>query len=125
VTVPADKRSAFVFDLHGQARAVDLRRFPKSLNVPPANTNVNADYHVSGSMPVGSSSSQTPHEQKVASEKSGVASGFPPLLVATARPGHSAERADADSRAVNAELRFGSSTVAGAKIAAGSTAGAT
>jgi len=42
------------FDLRGQARRIDLRTMPKSLNIPAADTNVNADYHVAGSVAPGS-----------------------------------------------------------------------
>ena len=36
------------FDLRGVARRVDLRRLPRDLKIPPADTNVNAAYHVAG-----------------------------------------------------------------------------
>jgi autotransporter translocation and assembly factor TamB len=42
-----------VFDLNGQVRRLDLRKMPRSLNVPPAATDVNAAYHAAGSVPVG------------------------------------------------------------------------
>jgi len=38
------------FDVSGQLRHVDLRKLPRDLRVPPAGTNVNADYHISGSV---------------------------------------------------------------------------
>src|SRR5262249_38718191 len=38
------------FDLHGQARRVDLRRLPRELKAPPAVTDVNADYKVAGTV---------------------------------------------------------------------------
>jgi len=63
------------FDVHGVARHVDLRRLPREAGVPPADTHVNAAYHVAGS---------------------------------PAR--------------VRGDLRFEPSTIAGATIAAGSTA---
>jgi translocation and assembly module TamB len=47
VTLP-EGREALSYDLHGRARHVDLGRLPRELNVPPAPTDVNADYHVSG-----------------------------------------------------------------------------
>ena len=37
------------FDLRGLARHVDLRKMPRNLNVPPAATDVNAEYHAAGS----------------------------------------------------------------------------
>ena len=80
VTLPQGKgtgRDALAFDLHGRAQNVDLRRLPGSANVPPAATNVTADYHVNGSGP----------------------------------------------SAITGDLRFEPSTVAGAKISGGSTAG--
>ena len=80
------KTRAIELDLRGQARNVDLRRLPRTLNVPPAATNVNADYHVAGTVVTGSS-----------------------------RP----------ANALRGDARFQPSTVAGAKIAAGSTVGFT
>jgi len=68
------------FDVHGVARHVDLRRLPREAGVPPADTNLNAAYHVAGSAGPGAG----PH--------------------------------------VRGDLRFEPSTVAGAKIATGSTA---
>jgi autotransporter translocation and assembly factor TamB len=50
VTLPEGKE-ALAYDLHGQARHVDLRRLPRNLNVPPASTDVNAEYHVVGTAP--------------------------------------------------------------------------
>jgi autotransporter translocation and assembly factor TamB len=78
VTLPEGKQP-LTYDLHGQARHVDLRRLPRSLNVPPAATDVNADYHVVG--------------------------------------------AAATPQNVKGDLRFAPSTIAGARVAAGSTAG--
>jgi hypothetical protein len=70
------------FDLHGTAAHLDLRKLPRQLKAPAAATDVNAEYHLQGS--VGSGSSRTV-----------------------------------------VDLRFQPSTVAGARIAAGSTAGVT
>ncbi|HEY7171981.1 MAG TPA: translocation/assembly module TamB domain-containing protein [Vicinamibacterales bacterium] len=53
VTVPPGKEP-LAFDLRGTARHLDLRNLPRDLKVPPADTDVNADYHVAGSMPIGS-----------------------------------------------------------------------
>jgi autotransporter translocation and assembly factor TamB len=41
------------FDVRGLARHVDLRKLPRTLNVPAAATSVNAGYHVSGSVSPG------------------------------------------------------------------------
>jgi translocation and assembly module TamB len=74
-----------VFDLRGQARHVDLRKMPRNLNVPPAETDVNAEYHAAGSVMTGKHASQH----------------------------------------VNVDATFMPSSVAGARIAAGSTGGFT
>src|SRR5439155_18684809 len=66
------------FDVRGLLRHLDLRRLPNSVKAPPAETDVNADYHVAG----------TPNAMK-------------------------------------GDFRFAPSTVAGAHIAQGSTAGFT
>lgn len=48
------------FDLRGQVRGVDVRKLPRQLNAPPANTNVNADYHVAGTVtPAAATSGQS------------------------------------------------------------------
>ena len=70
------------YDLRGRARHLDLRRLPPQLGVPPAETNVDAEYHVRGIEPSG----------------------------------------QAQVRVVDGDLRFDGSTVAGARIAGGSTA---
>ena len=57
VTLPDTAKNAkaypIAFDLRGQARHVDLRRLPRDLKVPPAETNVNAAYHVAGTVAAG------------------------------------------------------------------------
>ena len=73
-------KSPIAFDLRGRASHVDLRNLPRDLKVPSADTNLNANYHVSGSV------------------------------------------GPTDLRG---ELQFQPSTVAGARIAEGSTAGFT
>jgi autotransporter translocation and assembly factor TamB len=88
-----DKAQSIAFDLHGQARGLDLRKLPRDLEAPPAATDVNADYHATGT---------------VRTVQSPRANGKP------------ATNAD-----VVADLRFRPSTVAGATIADGSTAGVT
>jgi autotransporter translocation and assembly factor TamB len=99
VTLPdLDRKERTVaYDLHGRARHVDLRQLPRELKVPPASTNVNADYHV----------------------VSPVAQAFRPAD-AGLKP-----RATSGATSVSADLRFQPSTVAGARIAADSTAGVT
>jgi hypothetical protein len=42
------KAKPIAFDVSGQLRSVDLRRMPRELKIPPAETNVNAAYHVAG-----------------------------------------------------------------------------
>ncbi len=70
------------YDLRGRARHLDLRRLPPQLGVPPAETNVDTEYHVRGIEPPG----------------------------------------QPQARVVEGDLRFDDSTVAGARIAGGSTA---
>src|SRR4029077_13912043 len=58
VTLPdvADKRAksqTIPFDISGQLRRVDLRRMPRDLKMPAADTDINADYHVAGSVTTG------------------------------------------------------------------------
>jgi autotransporter translocation and assembly factor TamB len=92
ITLPDTARHAsadpIAFDLHGEARNLDVRRLPSALHVPPAATNVNADYHAAG----------------------------------TVMPAPAGSRAPAQAD-VTGDLRFLPSTVAGARIAGGSTAG--
>ena len=73
------------FDISGQVRGVDLRKMPRELKIAPADTNVNADYHVAGSVTTGKNATQN----------------------------------------VKADAKFQPSTLAGASIAGGSTAGVT
>jgi autotransporter translocation and assembly factor TamB len=47
VTLPAQGR-ALAYDLRGEARQLNLSRLPRGLNVPRAQTNVNAAYHIVG-----------------------------------------------------------------------------
>ena len=70
------------YDLRGRARRLDLRRLPRQFGIPPAETNVDTEYHVRGIEPSGQS----------------------------------------QARVVDGDLRFDDSTVAGARIAGGSTA---
>ncbi len=48
VTLP-EGREALTYDLRGLARSVDLRRLPRFPSVPPAATDLNAQYHLTGS----------------------------------------------------------------------------
>ena len=95
VTWPDAGRSdrTVAYDLHGQARHVDLRRLPRGLNVPPAATDVSADYHIVSPVPQ--------------------------------VPGGANARLKPGVTSLTADLRFQPSTVAGAGVAAGSTAGVT
>jgi translocation and assembly module TamB len=79
----ADGRKPLSYDVRGRAWHVDLSRLPRELNLRAAPSNVNADYHVTGTAP---------------------ASTAP---VAT----------------VKGDLEFLESSIAGARIARGSTAG--
>jgi autotransporter translocation and assembly factor TamB len=63
VTLPdyADKNAksrTIPFDISGQLRRVDLRRMPRDLKMPAADTDVNADYHVAGSVTTGTNATQ-------------------------------------------------------------------
>ena len=51
MTIPAGTRP-LAYDLRGDIRNLDLRRLPQSLNVPPAETNVSAAYHIVGTEPL-------------------------------------------------------------------------
>ena len=90
VTLPdfADTRAdarTIPFDISGQLRRVDLRRMPRDLKMPAADTDVNADYHVAGSVTTGTNATQN----------------------------------------LKGDAKFLPSTLAGATIAGGSTAGFT
>ena len=50
VTIPAGTRP-LAYDLRGDLRNLDLRRLPKSLNVPAAETHVSAAYRIVGAEP--------------------------------------------------------------------------
>ncbi|HJZ72169.1 MAG TPA: translocation/assembly module TamB domain-containing protein [Vicinamibacterales bacterium] len=73
------------FDVSGQLRRVDLRKMPRELKIPAADTSVSADYHVAGSVTTGEHAKQN----------------------------------------ITLDAAFLPSTVAGATIAGGSTAGVT
>ena len=49
----AERPMTIPFDVSGQLRNVDLRKLPRDLKVPPADSHVGADYHVSGSVTTG------------------------------------------------------------------------
>ncbi len=97
VTLPdlERKERAVGFDVRGSVRGVDLRQLPRGLNVPPAATDVNAQYRASGKM------------------------------VAAAGAGDRGGAAASPNTKVVANLEFQPSTVAGAHIAGTSTAGIT
>jgi autotransporter translocation and assembly factor TamB len=46
-----DGRRALSYDVRGRAQHVDLDRLPRELNLPAAPSDVNADYHVAGTVP--------------------------------------------------------------------------
>ena len=95
------------YDVHGQARHVDLRQLPRELKIPAAATNVNADYHAVGSVRSGLRRTLPgPASRRAGTSvvKTSVVSGVSRTVV---------------------DLRFQPSTVAGARIAGGSTAGVT
>ena len=53
VTLP-EGNGPLGYDIHGVARRVDLRHLPRQAGAPPASSNINAAYHVSGSVSSGS-----------------------------------------------------------------------
>ena len=122
VTLPerAGKVATITYDIHGQARHVDLRQLPRSLNVPPAATNVNADYHIVGSVGSGSSRTLPEHGAGTASAANATAAK---TWDAKATVAKTSVVSDVSRTVV--DLRFQPSTVAGARIDAGSTAGVT
>src|SRR5262249_48196500 len=61
VTVPLGS-DPLALDLGGTAKHVDLRNLPRDLKVPPADTDVNATYHVTGSIPMASTAAHSPVE---------------------------------------------------------------
>ena len=56
LVLPEELSGPVAFDVRGQARRVDLRRLPRSLNVPAAATDINGEYHVAGTARSGSGS---------------------------------------------------------------------
>ena len=103
------KERTVAYDVHGKAVHLDLRKLPRQLKVPPAATDVNAEYHAVGSVRTSGSSRTLPPAVGTArtsehEARTSVVSGFSRTVV---------------------DLRFQPSTVAGATIAAGSTAGVT
>ena len=61
VTLPDMAKDAaartLAFDVNGQLRRIDMRKMPPNLNVPPAETDVNASYRAAGSVPIGGAAS--------------------------------------------------------------------
>jgi autotransporter translocation and assembly factor TamB len=111
VTLPEGKEP-LAYDLHGRAQHLDLRQLPRDLNVPPAATDVNADYHV-----VSPATQAMDRTDTVGTPRA--TSG----IVIRARASKPVDASVGTS--LSADLHFLASTVAGARIAAGSTAGAT
>ncbi len=119
MTLP-DGKEPLAYDLHGRAAHVDLRRLPRDLHVPPAATDVNAEYHAAGSVVA---QALTPAN---AGPKPCATSGTDAAIVGAdpcVRPGPT--HGSAPTTALTVDLRFQPSTVAGAHIGAGSTAGVT
>jgi len=59
VTLPASTTNGLLaYDLHGQVRRLDLAKLPRDLKAPSAATDINADYHVAGSVPSGSTNTK-------------------------------------------------------------------
>jgi autotransporter translocation and assembly factor TamB len=63
VTLPdfADRNATsqtIPFDLSGQLRQANLRKMPRGLGVPPAETDINADYHAAGAIVSGRNATQ-------------------------------------------------------------------
>jgi autotransporter translocation and assembly factor TamB len=83
VTIPRGD-DPLAFDLRGRASHLDLARLPRNLKVPPARTDVTADYRAAGTVP------QDPRQRRI-----------------------------------TADATFAESTLPGARIAQGSTAGIT
>jgi hypothetical protein len=71
VILPPSSGRPVVFDLTGRANRVNLAKLPRSLNVRPATTNLNADYHATGS--IGS----TPASRRVAADLTFASSTVP------------------------------------------------
>jgi translocation and assembly module TamB len=98
---------AVTFDVKGQIRRVDLRNLPRSLKVPAAETNVNADYHVTGLVAAGTSANGSAAKAHRS----------------TAGSGSSRTNGGLNRTNINGDLRFLDSSVAGAGIESGSTVG--
>jgi autotransporter translocation and assembly factor TamB len=131
-TTAAEKAEPVAFDVKGQLRRVDLRKMPRDLEIPAADTNVNADYHVVGSVsqdrtsdtrvrPVstrGSAPVANGGEPRPALGSHGAASRARPVATRG-----SVAAADGRSRLnVKGDMRFLESAIAGAEIVDGSTA---
>jgi autotransporter translocation and assembly factor TamB len=52
------KSQTIPFDVSGELRRVDLRKLPRELKIPAADTNVNGDYHLAGTVTTGSNATQ-------------------------------------------------------------------
>jgi hypothetical protein len=143
VTIPQGT-DPLTFDLRGRARRLDLRALPKNLNVPPAETNVNADYHVAGSLimqsaaagergAVGTGGDITPnaggpakagrHETANAGGPAKAGRHDASGADSAAKSGNTARRAPAQTLRIRGDAQFVDSTVAGARIENGSRIG--
>jgi autotransporter translocation and assembly factor TamB len=125
VTLPDTSRGSsepVEFDLKGQARRIDLRRMPRTAQIPAAETNVNADYQVAGSVTMGSGSNRTRRQPSVvASGVNGNGAGAGQTKDSVVS-GFSRTHPRRTTTNVKGNVRFLTSTLAGAEIAAGSTA---
>ena len=75
VTIPKEN-APLVFDLRGRATHLNLAKLPKDLKVPPASTDVTADYHATGSVP------KTASARKVAVDATFAPSTLPGVKIA-------------------------------------------
>jgi autotransporter translocation and assembly factor TamB len=59
VVVP-ENSEPIAFDLRGQARRLNVKALPRTLSLPPVDTNINADYHIVGHADVSAKSHSRP-----------------------------------------------------------------
>lgn len=59
VVVP-ESSEPIAFDLRGQAQRLNMKALPKTLSLPPVETNINADYHIVGHADVSGTSKSRP-----------------------------------------------------------------
>jgi translocation and assembly module TamB len=99
------------FDVHGQLRNLDLRKMPRNLKIPAADTDLNAEYHVEGLVETGAAARP-------------VAVRTNPSAASGLSQTHGNGESGRGQMNVKGDLRFLTSTVAGAEIAGDSTASA-